>query len=86
MPHGAKGVNSPERTRRLDVAWPQEMAMTNPGWRLRSPGRRGRISFSRCRRAGWWTRADPTANISVFLGTGPGTHADLVLDVTGYFQ
>lgn len=29
---------------------------------------------------------DPTANISVFLGTGPGTHADLVLDVTGYFQ
>jgi hypothetical protein len=29
---------------------------------------------------------DPTANMSVFLGTGPGTHADLVLDVTGYFQ
>jgi hypothetical protein len=29
---------------------------------------------------------DPTANISVFLATGTGTHADLVLDVTGYFQ
>jgi hypothetical protein len=29
---------------------------------------------------------DPTANISVFLGTGPGTHADLIFDVTGYFQ
>ena len=29
---------------------------------------------------------DPTANMSVFLGTGPGTNADLVLDVTGYFQ
>src|SRR6266511_4866026 len=29
---------------------------------------------------------DPTANMSVFLGAGPGTHADLVLDVTGYFQ
>ena len=29
---------------------------------------------------------DPTANISVYLGTGVGTHADLVLDVTGYFQ
>jgi hypothetical protein len=29
---------------------------------------------------------DPTANISVFLGTGPGTTANLVLDVTGYFQ
>jgi len=29
---------------------------------------------------------NPTANISVYLQTGPGTHADLVLDVTGYFQ
>ena len=29
---------------------------------------------------------DPTANISVFLGTGQGSNADLVLDVTGYFQ
>ena len=29
---------------------------------------------------------NPTANISVYLGTGAGTHADLVLDVTGYFQ
>ena len=29
---------------------------------------------------------DPTANVSVFLQTGSGTHADLVLDVTGYFQ
>src|SRR6266498_1260581 len=28
---------------------------------------------------------NPTANISVYLQTGPGTHADLVLDVTGYF-
>ena len=28
---------------------------------------------------------DPTANISVFLGTGAGTNANLVLDVTGYF-
>jgi hypothetical protein len=29
---------------------------------------------------------DPTANISVYLGTGAGSYADLVLDVTGYFQ
>ena len=29
---------------------------------------------------------DPAANISVFLGTGAGTNAHLVLDVTGYFQ
>jgi hypothetical protein len=29
---------------------------------------------------------DPTANISVFLATGAGTHADLILDITGYFQ
>lgn len=29
---------------------------------------------------------DPTANISVFLGTGTGTTANLVLDITGYFQ
>ena len=29
---------------------------------------------------------DPTANISVFLGTGAGTTANLVLDITGYFQ
>lgn len=29
---------------------------------------------------------DPTANISVFLQAGTGYHADLVLDVTGYFQ
>jgi hypothetical protein len=29
---------------------------------------------------------DPTANISVFLGTGAGTTSDLVLDVTGYFK
>ncbi len=29
---------------------------------------------------------NPTANMSVFLGTGAGTHADLILDVTGYFQ
>src|SRR6266545_306740 len=30
--------------------------------------------------------SNPTANISVYLATGVGTHADLVLDVTGYFQ
>jgi hypothetical protein len=29
---------------------------------------------------------DPTANVSVYLQTGSGNHADLVLDVTGYFQ
>src|SRR6266498_5425105 len=29
--------------------------------------------------------SNPTANISVYLATGVGTHADLVLDVTGYF-
>ena len=29
---------------------------------------------------------NPTANMSVYLGTGAGTHADLILDVTGYFQ
>jgi hypothetical protein len=29
---------------------------------------------------------NPTANVSVYLGTGGSTHADLVLDVTGYFQ
>jgi len=28
----------------------------------------------------------PTANISIYLGTGAGTNADLVLDITGYFQ
>jgi hypothetical protein len=28
----------------------------------------------------------PTANISVYLATGAGTNANLVLDVTGYFQ
>jgi hypothetical protein len=30
--------------------------------------------------------ASGVANISVYLATGVGTNADLVLDVTGYFQ
>src|SRR6266511_1253520 len=30
--------------------------------------------------------SNPTANISVYLATGVGTHAALVLDVPGYFQ
>ena len=30
--------------------------------------------------------SDPTANISVYLATGVGTNANLVLDITGYFQ
>ena len=29
---------------------------------------------------------DPTANVSVYLATGIGTNANLVLDVTGYFK
>ena len=30
--------------------------------------------------------SDPTANISIYLATGTGTNANLVLDITGYFQ